>query len=193
MAIQIEALNRSVEYKDLDLKHFVDLQLNIHVGDKRVVELGIWTSDYYENIEDSRSYDVEYGPVSVLIDGQIDIENDLPGILTNILAELKLYIMSYVVDEVRTYVSYNQDGQKVGDLAYGAFSSSKRLSISVWAQFEDGVDYDKEYGVRIKEPIPSISIGELKRLGYELDDFGVSGLLILNEDDAKRVVKPINE
>lgn len=193
MNILIEPTNRKVEDNSIDLAQRTVLDLDICFkkdGEQyRLVESFIHTMYFEEEVNDmDKELEVVYSPVSVIIDGIIDSKQKLIEVITNICANLKLYVHSFGTRD-NFYVAYSRgDGKYLGNLEYSPVSAENFISATVKVQLEDGVDYEKELDIRIKEPLEKISYNQIKEYGYEFDDYGIESFAILREDDAKRLV-----
>lgn len=194
MNIVIEPTKRKVEDNAIDLKQRTVLALDICFekdGEKyRLAESFVHTMFFEDEVDDmNKELEIIYSPVSVVIDGLIESKQKLLEIITNVCASLKLYVHSIGTHD-NFYVAYARDDKKyLGNLEYSPVSAENLISATVKVQLEDGVDYEKELDIRIKEPLEKISYKQIKDLGYDFDDFGIESFAILREDDAKRLVK----
>ena len=194
MNILIDATNQKVEDGSIDLAQRTVLELDIHFkkDDKeyRLAQSFIHTMFYEEEIVDmDKELEVVYSPISVVIDGLIDSKQKLVEVITNVCASLKLYIHSFAIKD-GFYVAYaSGDDKYLGKLKYSPCSTENLISVTLNAQLEDDVDYEKELGIKFKEPLEKISYNQIKEYGIEFDDYGVESFAILEEADAKRLVQ----
>ena len=150
---------------------------------KRRVEL-------FEN-EDGEINQMFYGFVRTTVDKSLS-DSELKHVVVRYLAQYKLYLAGHSVKGRSCYVAYNSDGEKINGLQYGPVNSDETIFLEVFAQTENGVNYDDIFDTRIRGAVKTLSDDELRERGYELNEFvSIDHDTLLSEDELPQGLKDV--
>lgn len=121
-------------------------------------------------------------------DKTLETNDEIAEAIVDYLCSLKLYLYSYRITDNRMFVSYaRKDTAFSNALIYSPISQTLALYISVEAQMEDGVDYEKELGIKLHHPIDNITVDEIREFGMNIDDYGVMLPALIREDEMPEI------
>lgn len=151
-----------------------------------LVEQDIWPDELRPD-----ELQIRYNYVTFEVDFSDLTPTDITRALVDFLGRHKLYLYKYSLAQKGAFVSYASPGsdvEQVVDLKYSPKHQNQYVSLIADVQLEDGVDYEKLFDIRIKNPINEISFEELEELGYKIGEAGIQNFAILSDKDAKNEI-----
>lgn len=152
-----------------------------------LVERDIWPDELRPG-----ELQIRYNYVTFEVDSSDLTPTDITRALVDFLGRHKLYLYKYSIAQKGAFVSYassKPDTEQVVDLKYSPKHQNQYVSLIAGVQLEDGIDYEKLFDIRIKNPINEISFEKLEELGYKIGEAGIQNFAILGDEDAKKYCK----
>ena len=178
--------------KHIDFKYTcsaLSIDFIFHKDNKRyhLVNREIDLCGLYDETE-PKDFPVGYYPICLRLNLAEPKPMEISKAIVNFLGKHKMYLKEYRIINTDTFVAYKTP-DKSEKLLYGLphnpFRHEQLFHIEAIIELDENTDYKKYLGIKIKDPIQTISTKEITELGYPFKESGISGFAILSDEEYK--------